>query len=139
MFYKILFYISCFRECKYYWGIIMSHWYHKNYLDSKVNWRTLSQVGKIRVYCTIVVICVGSLERGSPKDLTPIRHEFNLHIRDWHHSSPKTLRWWIYGSSSLYGTQLSHFYSMWNLDSHLDSQHLAHHWKYCHSFNNKNI
>jgi len=43
------------------------------------------------------------------------------HIRHWHHSQPKTLRRWVNGPWSLYGALLSHFWSMWDLDSHLDS------------------
>ena len=43
------------------------------------------------------------------------------HIREWHHLQPKTLRHWVCGSSFLYVAQLSHSYSMWDLDSHLDT------------------
>jgi len=40
------------------------------------------------------------------------------HIRKWHHLQPKTLRHWVCGSFFLYVAQLSHSYSMWDLDSH---------------------
>jgi len=50
----------------------------------------------------------------------PMRSEPN-HIRYWHHSQPKSLRQWVYGSLFLYSALLSHFWSMWNLDLHLDS------------------
>jgi len=56
----------------------------------------------------------------SPGRTTPMRPEPN-HIRHWHHSQPKTLRQWVYGPWSLYGALLSQFWSMWDLDSHLDS------------------
>jgi len=48
-----------------------------------------------------------------------MRPESN-HIKHWHHYQPKTLRRQIYEPLSLYGTQLSHFYLMWDLDLHLD-------------------
>jgi len=65
---------------------------------------------------------LGLLRENHEGDTTPMRHEPNLHIRDWHHSQPKTLRQWVCESSFLYGAQLSHFYSMWDLELYLDSQ-----------------
>ena len=41
--------------------------------------------------------------------------------REWHHLQPKTLRHRVCGSSFLYVAQLSHSYSMGDLDSHLDT------------------
>ena len=43
------------------------------------------------------------------------------HTREWHHLQPKTLRDWVCGFSFLYVAQLSYSYSMWDLDSHLDT------------------
>jgi len=53
-----------------------------------------------------------------------MRHESNPHIRDWHHFQPKILKQWVDESSFLYGAQLSHFYSMWDLNSYLDFQQM---------------
>jgi len=53
-------------------------------------------------------------------DLTRMRTRAQ-HTREWHHLQPKTLRHWICGSSFLYVAQHSHFYSMWDLDSHLNT------------------
>jgi len=49
-------------------------------------------------------------------DLIRMRTE-PTHIREWH--QPKTLRHWVCGSS--YVAQRSHFYPLWDLDSHLNT------------------
>jgi len=63
---------------------------------------------------------LGESEGETPGRETRMRTE-PTYIREWHHLQPKTLRHWVCGSSFLYVAQLSHFYSMWDLDSHLDT------------------
>jgi len=62
----------------------------------------------------------GFTEEVSLGRTTSMRSDLN-HIRHWHHSQPKTLRQWVYGYWFLYNALLSHFWSIWDLDSHLDS------------------
>ena len=58
-------------------------------------------------------------------DITPMRPESN-HIRHWHHSQPKTLRQWVYGSLFLYSALLSHTWILNNLP--LKGESLQPHW-----------
>ena len=46
----------------------------------------------------------------------------NINIIYWHHTLTQNLKAQVYGSTPhLYGTQLFHFYSMWDFTSHLYS------------------
>jgi len=56
---------------------------------------------------------IGEIQQEWVKSLT--------HTREWHHLQPKTLRHWVCESYFLYVAQFSHFYTMWDLYSHLDT------------------
>ena len=46
----------------------------------------------------------------------PKEWELSQHIRKWHYLQPKILKHWVCEFSFLYVTQISHFYSMWDLN-----------------------
>jgi len=67
---------------------------------------------------------VGSFKGGSPERSNTNEIWIQLTHKGLTPLLTQNLKQWVYGSSSLYGApQLSQFYSMWDLDSQLDSQH----------------
>jgi len=47
-----------------------------------------------------------------------------IHTREWHYLQSKILRHRVCGSFFLYVAQLSHLYTLWDLDSHFDTQQI---------------